>query len=40
MNKDLTVGKTDTVLWKFCLPLFGSIVFQVSFSKAIYQLEI
>ena len=28
MNKDLTVGKPETVLWKFCLPLFGSIVFQ------------
>ena len=28
MNKDLTVGSPQTVLWKFCLPLFGSIVFQ------------
>ncbi len=28
MNKDLTVGNPQTVLWKFCLPLFGSIVFQ------------
>lgn len=28
MNKDLTVGKPETVLWKFCLPLFGSIIFQ------------
>lgn len=28
MNKDLTVGKPQTVLWKFCLPLFGSIIFQ------------
>lgn len=25
MNKDLTVGKPETVLWKFCVPLFGSI---------------
>lgn len=24
MNKDLTVGKSSTVLWKFCLPLFGA----------------
>ena len=28
MNKDLTVGKPETVLWKFCMPLFGSIIFQ------------
>ena len=28
MNQDLTVGKPETVLWKFCLPLFGSIIFQ------------
>lgn len=28
MNKDLTAGKPETVLWKFCLPLFGSIIFQ------------
>lgn len=34
MNKDLTVGKTDTVLWKFCLPLFGSIVFQQMYNIA------
>lgn len=25
---DLTVGKPEVVLWKFCMPLFGSIVFQ------------
>ena len=25
MNKDLTVGNPQTVLWKFCMPLFGSI---------------
>ena len=23
MNKDLTVGKPESVLCKFCLPLFG-----------------
>lgn len=28
MNRDLTEGKAETVLWKFCLPLFGSIIFQ------------
>lgn len=34
MNKDLTVGKTETVLWKFCLPLFGSIIFQQLYNIA------
>lgn len=34
MNKDLTVGKSETVLWKFCLPLFGSIVFQQLYNIA------
>lgn len=34
MNKDLTVGKPDTVLWKFCLPLFGSIIFQQLYNIA------
>ncbi len=34
MNKDLTVGKTSTVLWKFCLPLFGSIIFQQLYNLA------
>ena len=34
MNKDLTVGKTSTVLWKFCLPLFGSIIFQQLYNIA------
>lgn len=34
MNKDLTVGKIETVLWKFCLPLFGSIVFQQLYNIA------
>lgn len=28
MNTDLTVGKPSRVLWSFCLPLFGSIIFQ------------
>lgn len=34
MNKDLTVGKPGTVLWKFCLPLFGSIIFQQLYNIA------
>lgn len=34
MNKDLTIGKPETVLWKFCLPLFGSIVFQQLYNIA------
>lgn len=34
MNKDLTTGKPETVLWKFCLPLFGSIVFQQLYNIA------
>ena len=34
MNKDLTVGKPETVLWKFCVPLFGSIIFQQLYNIA------
>ena len=34
MNKDLTVGKPESVLWKFCLPLFGSIIFQQLYNLA------
>lgn len=34
MNVDLTVGKPETVLWKFCLPLFGSIIFQQLYNIA------
>ena len=34
MNIDLTVGKPETVLWKFCLPLFGSIIFQQLYNIA------
>lgn len=28
MNRDLTKGNPDKVLWKFCLPLFASVIFQ------------
>lgn len=34
MNKDLTIGKPETVLWQFCLPLFGSIIFQQLYNIA------
>ncbi len=34
MNKDLTIGKPEAVLWKFCLPLFGSIIFQQLYNIA------
>ena len=34
MNTDLTVGKPEKALWKFCLPLFGSIVFQQLYNIA------
>lgn len=34
MNKDLTVGKPESVLWKFCIPLFGSVVFQQLYNIA------
>lgn len=33
-NKDLTVGNPGTVLWEFCLPLFGSIIFQQLYNIA------
>ena len=34
MNKDLTEGKPEMVLWRFCIPLFGSIVFQQLYNIA------
>lgn len=34
MNRDLTVGKPESVLWKFCLPLFGSVIFQQLYNLA------
>lgn len=34
MNRDLTVGKPSKVLWQFCLPLFGSIIFQQLYNIA------
>ena len=34
MNKDLTVGNPTKVLWIFCMPLFGSIIFQQLYNIA------
>ena len=34
MNTDFTVGKPEKALWKFCIPLFGSIVFQQLYNIA------
>ena len=34
MNHDLTVGRPERVLWRFCLPLFGSIIFQQLYNLA------
>lgn len=34
MTRDLTVGKPSAVLWKFCLPLLGSILFQQLYNLA------
>lgn len=34
MNQDLTVGKPQKVLWKFCLPLFASVIFQQFYNLA------
>ncbi len=34
VNRDLTVGEPQKVLWRFCLPLFGSIIFQQLYNIA------
>lgn len=34
MNNDLTIGNPQKVLWKFCLPMFGSIIFQQLYNIA------
>lgn len=34
MNRDLTVGRPSKVLWEFCLPLFGSVIFQQLYNIA------
>lgn len=34
MNRDLTVGRPSSVLLAFCLPLFGSVIFQQLYNIA------
>lgn len=34
MKGDMTTGKPEAVLWKFCLPLFASIIFQQLYNIA------
>ncbi len=34
LNRDLTVGRPEKVLWNFCLPLFASILFQQLYNIA------
>lgn len=34
MNQDLTVGKPDAVLRRFCMPLFASVIFQQLYNIA------
>lgn len=34
MTRDLTEGKPSSVLWQFCLPLFGSVIFQQLYNIA------
>lgn len=34
MNRDLTSGNPERVLWQFCLPLFGSVLFQQLYNIA------
>ena len=34
MVRDLTVGSPGSILWRFCLPMFGSIVFQQLYNIA------
>lgn len=34
MNKDLTVGKPERVLWQYCIPLLASVIFQQLYNIA------
>lgn len=34
MTRDLTEGRPESVLWLFCLPLFGSVIFQQLYNIA------
>ena len=38
MNQDLTVGTPSRVLWRFCLPLFGSIIFQQLYNLSLIHI--
>lgn len=33
-NRDLTVGNAEKVLWRFCIPLFASVIFQQIYNIA------
>ena len=34
MIQDLTIGKPEKILWRFCLPLFASVIFQQMYNIA------
>lgn len=34
MNRDLTIGNPEKVIWQFCMPLFASIIFQQIYNIA------
>ena len=34
MNHDLTLGNPSRILWRFCLPLLGSLLFQQLYNIA------
>lgn len=34
MNKDLTIGDPQSVLWKFSIPMFVSVIFQQMYNIA------
>ena len=34
MNKDLTAGKPQSVLWRFSIPMFVSVIFQQLYNIA------
>ena len=37
MTRDLTVGNPGTVLWRFCLPLFGNVIHLLEYHTAEQQ---
>ena len=34
MNRDLTVGEPQSVLWRFSIPMFVSVIFQQLYNMA------